>query len=290
MLLRSNTYRFLLLINLFVALNLSAKTDQTPNTQASQDKKKNTYAKKTAKKSHANLVTEIHNQLELTAQLNSHKAVILEIYQTGCGSCVFFEKKYEKLAAQYPQVTFLKIDGNKNPEVRKAYNVNAYPTFNFILNQKSVITPVVGSHRDLIEKNLIELTKQANNPVQTKTTSNPSQTIKELGSLSELEALIKSSDKPVVVDYHAERWCGPCKFFGPLFNELAEAHSDIAVFVKINTDLDQNQAVAQKHKITSFPTTMIFKDKKVDQAHAKVSGANKDGVEQAILQAANTKK
>ncbi len=60
----------------------------------------------------------------------------------------------------------------------------------------------------------------------------------------------------VLVDFWAT-WCGPCRQFGPIFEEASEKHPDI-VFGKIDTDDQQQLAMAAQ--ITSIPTLMVFRD------------------------------
>jgi thioredoxin 1 len=55
--------------------------------------------------------------------------------------------------------------------------------------------------------------------------------------------------------YFSAPWCGPCKAFGPAFNEVVAEFDDIDV-QKINIDEDSQSAV--KHEVTSIPT-LIFK-------------------------------
>jgi thioredoxin 1 len=60
----------------------------------------------------------------------------------------------------------------------------------------------------------------------------------------------------VLVDFWAE-WCGPCRMFGPIFEEASEEHGDI-VFGKVDTE-DQPE-LAQFFDIRSIPTLMVFRD------------------------------
>ena len=60
----------------------------------------------------------------------------------------------------------------------------------------------------------------------------------------------------VLVDFWAT-WCGPCRQFGPIFEEASETYPDI-VFGKIDTDDQQQLAMAAQ--ITSIPTLMVFRD------------------------------
>ena len=52
--------------------------------------------------------------------------------------------------------------------------------------------------------------------------------------------------------YFSATWCGPCKTFKPIMNEIAgEGHS--VQFI----DVDQSQDLAAKHNVRSVPTTII---------------------------------
>ncbi len=60
----------------------------------------------------------------------------------------------------------------------------------------------------------------------------------------------------VFVDFWAA-WCGPCRMFAPVFEQVSETHPD-AVFAKVDTDAEQ--ALAGGLEITSIPTLMAFRD------------------------------
>ena len=70
-----------------------------------------------------------------------------------------------------------------------------------------------------------------------------------------LETTVVENDI-VIIDFWAP-WCGPCKSFGPVYEEVSEKHPDI-VFAKVNTEVEQ--AIAAHFQIRSIPTLMIFRE------------------------------
>lgn len=70
-----------------------------------------------------------------------------------------------------------------------------------------------------------------------------------------LTQAVESSDI-LFLDFWAE-WCGPCKQFGPIFEEASNKYEGIT-FGKVDTE-DQQQLAAAAG-ITSIPTIMAFRE------------------------------
>ena len=70
---------------------------------------------------------------------------------------------------------------------------------------------------------------------------------------------VLSNNDMVLIDFWAA-WCGPCRFFAPVYERVSEQHPDI-VFGKVDTEAEG--ALAGAFQITSIPTLMIIRDKVV---------------------------
>ena len=65
------------------------------------------------------------------------------------------------------------------------------------------------------------------------------------------------SPKPVLVDFYAE-WCGPCQIMKPRLLDVAERIGENAKVVEI--DVDREKEIAERYRILSVPTFIIFKN------------------------------
>ena len=74
-------------------------------------------------------------------------------------------------------------------------------------------------------------------------------------TMADFESTV-TGDGITFIDFWAE-WCGPCKMFGPIFEQAAEENPDIT-FAKVDTEAEQQLAGALG--IMSIPTLMIFRD------------------------------
>jgi thioredoxin 2 len=79
----------------------------------------------------------------------------------------------------------------------------------------------------------------------------------EASDAASFAALIAHCPLPVVVDFWAP-WCGPCQMMAPEFAKAAAQAAGEAVFVKVNTD--EQQDIARQFRIQGIPAFALFRD------------------------------
>ena len=84
---------------------------------------------------------------------------------------------------------------------------------------------------------------------------------------------------PAVIDFYAD-WCGPCKMVAPIIEQLSEEYSGKVNFYKIDTESEQELAMA--FGIQSIPSLLFIpKDGKPQMAAGALP---KDSFKQIIDQ------
>jgi thioredoxin 2 len=71
------------------------------------------------------------------------------------------------------------------------------------------------------------------------------------------DAVVGSATIPVLVDIWAP-WCGPCRLIAPVVDQLSRDLAGRLKVVKVNADT--TPGVSQRHRITSIPTLLLYRD------------------------------
>jgi len=77
---------------------------------------------------------------------------------------------------------------------------------------------------------------------------------------ADFDSEVMKSSLPVIIDVWAP-WCGPCRMYGPIIEDVAKEYEGKIKFLKMNAD--DNQATVMKFNIGSIPTTLFIKDGKL---------------------------
>ena len=73
-------------------------------------------------------------------------------------------------------------------------------------------------------------------------------------TIENFDEVVKSSDKPVLVDYYAT-WCGPCKRLAPNFETFAQGNDSV---IAVKADVDGLREILEEIDIQSVPTLVLY--------------------------------
>ncbi len=86
-------------------------------------------------------------------------------------------------------------------------------------------------------------------------------------------------DNPAIIDFYAD-WCGPCKMFAPIMDELAQNYRGKVDFYKVNTE--QEMELSAAFGIQSIPSILFIPNGKDDKPQINVGALPKENMIQAI--------
>jgi len=225
--------------------------------------------------------------------LAGSEPVVVMVYASWCGFCKKAAPVLAKLAALRKDIHFVKIENTKAEALSKANNITGFPTFlhNFgerksvgyktheqmtvLLSQARNAAHAANQHAqryasmhgggiphqqqqaravrggDMLPQH--QRPRIVANPRRIDDNAHPSNAVIEVNSEDEVRDLL-SGDAPVLVAIVAP-WCGYCKKFAPVLDEIAAAMASSPLkIVKIQND--KCQALCEEKGISGFPTML----------------------------------
>jgi thioredoxin 1 len=84
-------------------------------------------------------------EIRSLSEIPMEGAVALDFFATWCGPCKAIAPTFEKLAAEFPSVTFLKVDVDQaGLELREKWGIRSVPTFVFLRKGGKLVKKVEG--------------------------------------------------------------------------------------------------------------------------------------------------
>jgi thioredoxin 1 len=88
--------------------------------------------------------------------ITSNDIVFIDFWASWCGPCRSFAPTYEKVAEQYPDVVFAKVDTEAEQSLAASFNIMSIPTL-MVIREKVVLFSEAGALpertlRELVEK------------------------------------------------------------------------------------------------------------------------------------------
>ncbi|ORX91002.1 thioredoxine 2 [Basidiobolus meristosporus CBS 931.73] len=90
-------------------------------------------------------IQHIHSVSEFEELLKSDKYVIVDFFATWCGPCKMIAPKFEKLAGDFPNAIFAKVDVDELPDIAASASVRSMPTFH-IYKDGQKVDVIVGAN------------------------------------------------------------------------------------------------------------------------------------------------
>ena len=103
---------------------------------------------------------------------------VVDFFATWCGPCKQIAPQIAKLAAQYQNIAFLKVDVDQLKDIAAEYNITAMPTFVFLRGRKEV-SRVKGADINAVHQQIIALTASIDRVQQYKQLGNAAYTQKQ---------------------------------------------------------------------------------------------------------------
>ncbi|THH30245.1 hypothetical protein EUX98_g3959 [Antrodiella citrinella] len=83
-------------------------------------------------------VLPIESYEQFTKLINGDKPIVIDFWATWCGPCRVISPVFEKLAANFPDLGFYKVDVDAQSQISEEVGIRAMPTFAVFKNGQKV--------------------------------------------------------------------------------------------------------------------------------------------------------
>ncbi|HHY56574.1 MAG TPA: thioredoxin [Chloroflexi bacterium] len=162
----------------------------------------------------------------------------------------------EELAQRYAgRAIIARIDADAEPELARRFRITNTPVYLLVRNSKPEIALASEEARANVAAWLAHFVDDKPQPAVS-SQARPANDSKPLTLTDANFQQTINQSLPVLVDFWAP-WCGPCRMVAPSVEKLAQEYAGRAIVGKLN--VDENQQTAQRYRVMSIPTLIIFK-------------------------------
>lgn len=162
----------------------------------------------------------------------------------------------EELAQRYAgRAIIARIDPDAEPELARRFRITNTPVYLLVRNSKPEIALASEEARANVAAWLAHFVDDKPQPAVS-SQARPASDGKPLTLTDANFQQTINQSLPVLVDFWAP-WCGPCRMVAPSVEKLAQEYAGRAIVGKLN--VDENQQTAQRYRVMSIPTLIIFK-------------------------------
>jgi len=168
-----------------------------------------------------------------------------------------------RIAIELPdQVVSRSMEVGEMPDRARDFKISTLPSVIINENKESLISGIISEEKLIYQlilngsSNKDEILAKMEQEEAKKKMLVDSPDYPVVLSTSNFDEVIKKY-KFVVIDCWAE-WCTPCLMVHPIIENLAKKYKGEIAFAKLN--IDQNREIAERFKIMSIPTLLVFKN------------------------------
>jgi len=190
---------------------------------------------------------------EITSKTSGSNTVLVEFYAPWCGHCKSLEPKYEEAATQLKSKGIIlgKVDATVEKDLAEKFSVTGYPTLKYFRDGKPYDYEGARNNPEAI----IEFMEEVSSDDWTA----PVDPVMVMNSDNFQETIDKNDN--VMVEFYAP-WCGHCKALEPKYKHAATILADKPIILA-KVDATENEELANKYNVESYPTIKIFRKGKV---------------------------
>ncbi|GJQ15219.1 hypothetical protein GpartN1_g7010.t1 [Galdieria partita] len=194
--------------------------------------------------------------------IDGSKPALIELYAPWCGHCQALAPEIERLGESVKnntEIIVAQVDADKDKVLSERFQIQGYPTIKLLSS---------GNMSDWIEytgeRTATGLVAFIQNHTHQSIQLLPVETFVVELTDENFDKVVMDPYSHVLVEFYAP-WCGHCKTLKPQFEKVAKTYNQVKGVVIAAIDADKYGKIAEKYRVTGFPTLKYFpagKDKK----------------------------